>query len=416
MRGARRGLGAFLWVAVACTSVLVPATAASADPAVAPPADSSERPEPEPSSTDPYDPLPLQGPASESEGGIPTSPEDVPTPTAPARDVCDDVGLLDVRRQVECLARDGLSNPIGDRFSPTRVINDAITRWFRNLVADALEPILDLLAQTVFSTPDPSSLDRTRGLWRTTALMANSIFVLLLMVGGFIVMSYETVQTRHALKDLLPRFALGWIFANLSLWFVGHSVRLANGLSSIFLSTANLDDATAVTGMKSLGLKALGPAAPLPVVILMLVVLVLAVGLLAAYVLRVATVLVLAAGAPLLLCLYALPQTGGAARLWWRALVGCLAVQTSQAFVLAVAMRVLLDADGQRVAGLPGGSALMDVVVVGALFWLMLRLPTYASRMVFSNGGQGSIAGQAARYVAIHRGVGAIGALGGRGR
>jgi hypothetical protein len=37
-------------------------------------------------------------------------------------------------------------------------------------------------------------------------------------------------------------------------------------------------------------------------------------------------------------------------------------------------VRVFFDADGRRAVGLPGGP-LMDLLVVGCLFWLMLRLP-----------------------------------------
>ncbi len=109
----------------------------------------------------------------------------------------------------------------------------------------------------------------------------------------------------------------------------------------------------------------------------------LALGLIGVYVVRVATMVVLVAAAPLFLVAHALPQTEGAARLWWRALVGCLAVQVGQALVLITAVRVFFDADGRRSMGLPGGP-LMDLVVVGCLFWLMLRIPTYARRLVFN--------------------------------
>jgi hypothetical protein len=64
-------------------------------------------------------------------------------------------------------------------------------------------------------------------------------------------------------------------------------------------------------------------------------------------------------------------------------MIGCLAVQVGQALVLVTAVRVFFDADGRRSLGLPGGP-LMDLLVVGCLFWLMLRLPSYARRMVFN--------------------------------
>lgn len=260
-----------------------------------------------------------------------------------------------------------------------RAIND----WFRGLVADALNPLLDLVGRTVFATPDVSAPGRARDIWLVSMGIANAIFVLIVLVGGIVLMGNETVQTSYTLKELLPRIVVGWVGANLSLWIVGELIRFANAASQTFLGSATTDRATAMRGLKTLTLEPFGRNGGLPVTLLLLVVVVLAVGIVATYVVRVANLVVLTVAGPILIAAYALPRGEGAARMWWRALCGCLLVQVGQALMLAVAMRVLFDSDGQRALGIPGGP-LMDVTIVGCLFWGMLQLPTYAGRLVFA--------------------------------
>jgi hypothetical protein len=259
----------------------------------------------------------------------------------------------------------------------------AINDWFRNLVADSLGPILDLVGQTVFATPDVSAPGRAHDLWLVSLGVANSLFVLFVIIGGVVLMGNETVQTSYTLKEILPRVVLGWVGANLSLWAVGEMIRLANEASRTFLGSAQTNRDVASQGLKTLTLEPFGKNGGLPLTLLLLVVVVLAVGILATYVVRVANVVVLTVAAPLLIAAYALPRGEGAARLWWRALCGCLLVQVGQSLMLASALRVLFDSDGQRALGIPGGP-LMDVVIIGCLFWGMLQLPTYAGRLVFA--------------------------------
>ena len=258
-----------------------------------------------------------------------------------------------------------------------------INDWFRGLVSDALEPVLNLVGRTVFATPDVAAPGRARDLWMVSMGVANSVFVIAVIVGGIVLMGNETVQNSYTLKEILPRIVIGWVGANLSLWAVGEMIRLTNATSQAFLGSAETDRATAAEGLKTLTLEPFGENGALPVTLLLLVVVVLAVGILATYVVRVANIVVLTVAAPLLIAAYAVPRGEGAARLWWRAMCGCLLVQVGQSLMLAAALRVLFDSDGQRALGIPGG-AFMDVTVVGCLFWGMLQLPTYAGRLIFA--------------------------------
>jgi hypothetical protein len=280
---------------------------------------------------------------------------------------------------------------------------DAIDSWFSHLAVDALNPTLDLLGRSVFSTPNFTGEGRVRDLWRMSWGIADSVFILFVLGAGVLGMSFETLQTRYALKELLPRLVTAFMAANASLFLAGLAINMANGLSEAFMAEG-VGSARGATGVVFTTVEGALLGGGVFLRILGLGVAVLAVGVLAAWVARLATMVVLVGAAPLFLIGHALPGTDGAARLWWRALVGCLGVQVAQAFVFVTAVRVVFDADGRRTAGLPGGP-LMDLLVVGALFWMMLRIPSYARRLVFSP--RTNIAGQVARSAVVGKAVAA---------
>ena len=280
---------------------------------------------------------------------------------------------------------------------------DAINGWFAELAKDALNPALELLGRTVLSTPNFTGPGRVRDLWHVSWGIANGVFVLFILGAGVLGMSHETLQTRHALKELLPRLVVAFVAANASLFLAGLSINIANALTEAFAGQGVGSAAGAAQVVATMVLGALAGGG-IFVTLVSLAVAVLVVGLLGTYVVRVATMVVLVAAAPLFLIGHALPGTDGAARLWWRALAGCLAVQVGQSFVLVTAVRVLFDADGRRSVGIPGGP-LMDLLVVGCLFWMMLRIPAFARRLVFN--ARPNAGAQTVRHVVTSQAVGA---------
>jgi hypothetical protein len=301
-------------------------------------------------------------------------------------------------------AQDGGGNTGHGVFDIAGRVRDAVDGWFSHLAVDALNPALDLLGRTVFSTPNFTGDGRVRDLWRISWGVANSVFLLFILGAGVLGMSFETLQTRYALKELLPRLAVAFVAANASLFFAGFAINVANGLSEAFASQG-AGTARGAAGVVLVLVEGAIDGGGIFLRILGLAIAVLVVGVLGTYVARLATMVVLVGAAPLFLICHALPGSEGAARLWWRALVGCLAVQVGQAFVMVTAVRVMFDADGRRTTGMPGGP-LMDLLVVGCLFWMMLRIPSYARRLVFSP--RTNVAGQVARHAVVGKVVGAL--------
>jgi hypothetical protein len=283
------------------------------------------------------------------------------------------------------------------------LVGQAITDWFATLLTAALNPTLDLLGHTLLATPDVTAPgSRIRELWWASAGIANAAFVLLVLVGGILVMSHETLQTRYSAKEILPRLAVAFIAANTSLLLAGWAIRLANAISQAVLGEG-VDPARIAQTLSPLGLL---PPQQRDVFQLLvgLVIAGLALGLLLACIARAALVALLVAAAPLALSLHALPHTDGLARLWWRALAAGLGVQVAQSLVLVAALRVFFDADRAQVLGI-GTGRLADLLVSGGLLWLLLRIPGWARRAVFgpSSGGLGRMVRGYAIYLIAGR-------------
>ena len=221
-------------------------------------------------------------------------------------------------------------------------IGNAITSWFAALARDALRPLLTLAGQTLLSSPQAGAIPAVHAMWATSLAIADSAYVLLVLIGGVIVMGHETLQTSYSAKDIAPRLVTGFLAANLSLVLISRATTIANALSAALAG----DGVTPATAASAL----LGTlTAPLPgggifLVLLALAGAVLALVLAVVYVLRLMALVLLTAAAPLALAAYALPQTAWAARWWWRALTVCLAIQVAQALVMTAAVRVFSSA------------------------------------------------------------------------
>ncbi|MGH9091945.1 MAG: hypothetical protein ACRDZR_11300 [Acidimicrobiales bacterium] len=267
-------------------------------------------------------------------------------------------------------------------------ITSAIDGWFKDLATSALNPVLGLLGRSVLATPEVTG-GREGELWAASAGIANMLVVLLVLAGGAVVMGYESVQTRYGMKEVAPRIVLAVIAANASLSLCGLAIGATNSLSQAFLGQG-VDPANATSALQRL---VTGPLADggIALVLIALVVAVLAVVLLATYVIRVAVTVLLIVVAPLALICHALPQTEGLARLWWRAFAGVLCVQLAQSLVLVTALRVFLASGGPF--GLTASGGLIDLLVGACLLWVMIRIPAWVSRAVFSGLGHQPSAG-----------------------
>jgi hypothetical protein len=259
------------------------------------------------------------------------------------------------------------------------LVEHAINNWFKGLVTDALNPTLALVGKTVLSTPQLATQSRVAQLWQISLGIGDALLVLFAIAGALLVMSHETVQTRHALKDILPRLLLGAIAANASLALSGQMIALANALSAGMLGVG-VNPSGAATRLEGFVVDALGTGG-IFLIFLGLACAVVAVLLLILYIVRTATIVLLVCAAPLMLLCHALPQTDGLAQLWWRGLIAALGVQVAQALVLTAAARVFLTPDRGGVLGFSVTGGLVDMLIALCLLWVLVRIPFWAKDM-----------------------------------
>ncbi|MEV7012680.1 hypothetical protein [Streptosporangium sp. NPDC051022] len=265
-------------------------------------------------------------------------------------------------------------------------ISDQINTWFANLVGLAIKPLLDALAATLLTTPGIDGQGRVQELWQTTLVLANGGFVLFVVVGGILVMGYETVQTRYAFKEILPRLVVAFLAANASFLLASKAIEVANALAQALLGQ-DFDARRATNAIRFL----IVPPGNSQIfyILLALVAVVLLVALLITFVLRVALTTLLVVAAPLALACHALPQTEGLAQLWWRVFSGLLVIQICQSLTLVTAVRVFFNQGGREIVGLDGSGQLYNLLLALVLLILLVRIPGWVSRAMFLPGGRG---------------------------
>lgn len=283
-------------------------------------------------------------------------------------------------------------------------VKDAINGWFSDLAAAALNPVLDLLGCTLLATPDLTAQPRVRELWGQVAIIANSIYVLLVLAGGVLVMSHGSLQTQYSVKEIAPRLVVGIIAGNTSLVLTGMAIEAANALSGAFTGMG-VDPASVWVTLAKI---AISPSGGVAWWIGGLVISILAIAVLVTYLVRLTVTVLLVVAAPLMLACHAHPLTDPVARLWWRAFGGVLAIQVTQALTLVVAVRVFFDPAGMNTVGLPTTGGLVDLALCACLLWILIRIPSWITRMVLRGGRSRSRVVALVKGVLIYKAIAAI--------
>lgn len=279
-------------------------------------------------------------------------------------------------------------------------ISGQINAWFANLVALSIKPLLDVLAMTLLATPDVSASGRVFDLWKATAVIANTGFVVFATIGAITAMGHQTIQTRYAVKEVLPRLGMAILATNASFLLCGKIIEIANALSRALLG-GEFDPTRASVTLRML---ILPPSnSQIFYVLLALVAVVLLLLLLITFVLRSALVLLLVVAAPLALACHALPHTDGLARFWWRAFTGLLIIQLAQSLTLVLAVRVFFNQDGRVLLGIEPTGQLINLVLAICLLIILVRIPSWISRQIFVRGGGGSTVTRMVKYAVAYK-------------
>ncbi|MFE3452465.1 conjugal transfer protein TrbL family protein [Nonomuraea sp. NPDC059194] len=318
--------------------------------------------------------------AAEAAAAVPApnpSPTPSPSPSGPASEL--DWGP----------ARPSVGIGIGDW------ITGQINAWFGNLVAMSIRPLLDILASSLLATPDVSASGRVFDLWKATAAIANGAFLVLATIGAIAAMGYQTVQTRYAVKEVLPRLGLAILAANLSFLICGKIIEVSNALSGALLG----QDFDAKRAATSIRMMILPPSNnQIFYILLALVAIILLILLVITFIMRSALVLLLVVASPLAMACHSLPHTDGVARFWWRAFTGLLLIQVAQSLTLVLAMRVFFNQDGRLLLGIEPTGQLINFTLAICLLVILVRIPSWIFRQIFIQGGRGSTITRIIKY------------------
>jgi hypothetical protein len=301
-------------------------------------------------------------------------------------------------------------------------VGNAIDSWFTGLATTAIPPVMDFLGKTLLTTPelDSPSMKRAQSLWSVSETVANTCFVLLVVIGGIFLMAGQAIAPGTAAKDIVMRLLLAFLAANCSKLLVEQAIKFANGLARAFIhyGSAHADPHGAAEVMKGF---LIGNVATVGMLsgLVTLVAVVLALMVAGGFIMRITVTMLLVAAAPLALVLHALPQTDGLARLWWRAISGMLAIQVVQSLVFATAVDVLSAKDGDKVpiVGIPGQKGIVDLLLVVCLLYILARVPSWVSKAVWRGALGRSPISSAARFLfsvlVLRRITGALSGTGG---
>ncbi|MFD8493887.1 hypothetical protein [Amycolatopsis sp. NPDC059657] len=286
-------------------------------------------------------------------------------------------------------------------------VTNAITSFFRGVVEDALNPLLDLLGKTLLTTPEPSSIPSLNGLWTESWHILLAVYVILVLVAGLILMGYETLQTRYTVKEIAPRLVVGFLAGTLSLFVATKGIELANGLARAVMGEG-LEPNTAFVALTEMVLSALHDGG-LWLIFIGLALAIMIIVLLITFIVRVMLTILLIAAAPIALMWHALPHTEGIAQAWWKAYGGVLAIQIGQSLALVTALRVFFTPGGFTMFG-PNLSGLTNLLLCLALMFVLIKIPFWCLAPLRS--GRRSLLGSLVRGVIAYKTMGLLGGLG----
>jgi hypothetical protein len=222
------------------------------------------------------------------------------------------------------------------------MINDilnAILEWIVGLIRDTTWDIVSaFLAEQMLRFPDWLT-DQAAIINGRMTLLAMAAYGVVVVIGGFMVMSNESIQTTYSAREIVPRLIAGFLLAALSWTLIENMQQINNEIVTAMTTgdnsesdpefdTENADFWTffqLADGTMSM------PVIELLVAILMLVAIIM---LFLTMLTRNVVWFLVASFAPIALVCHSLPITEGAAMLWWRLMFACMASSIGQASLI----------------------------------------------------------------------------------
>lgn len=267
----------------------------------------------------------------------------------------------------------------------TQVLIDAVNGFLQNLVQSATQPIVNSIMTFLTTTPDLLTNGVVRNFWLVMLGITDSLFVVVVALMGFHVMSAETLGFEQVeMRKILPRIGIAFLGANISLFLCDYVVITCNALvKAVIDSTGGLNQAWIVNAITIQNLS--NPQSVSLITLLFLVIfLILAMILLFMYVARLIFISLGAVLSPFIFLLWTLPKFADFAE---------ISVKAYFVSVFTIFVHVVVIQLAASFLTFPGetGNSLMAIATAIGLFFVLLKVPQILMQLVFYTSGIRSI-------------------------
>ena len=259
---------------------------------------------------------------------------------------------------------------------------DAVTGLLNNIIQTAAKPFIDALSYFTHATPLMATNSSVFNLWLIILAIADGLFVLVVILLGFHVMSFATFGMEELdFRHLIPRIILVFLLMNSSIFIIDGIIGLSNAMINALQAgfpTASVWDSLSVVAATSKDLK-------LAALLVFIVFIVLTVILLVYYVMRLVTLFVGAVLAPVVLLLWLIPSFKDFATNAFKTYLTAIFVLFVHVVIMAMASSIFLG----MIIGNPNQTLdpVMSMVVGVATILALLKTQGMIASLIFAGSG-----------------------------
>jgi len=264
----------------------------------------------------------------------------------------------------------------------TQVLTEAIAGFLKNIIQSATKPLTDSVISFLTTTPLVATNHSIFNFWLIILGITDSLFVLVIILLGFQLMSATTFGFEEVeLKKLLPRILLAFLLANVSIFMVDWVLRCNNALvSAVLNATGGLNQAWIENAFNP-------PVMTLESVLVITLVfgvlfIITTVVLLLFYISRLIIIALGAVLSPLIFMLWAIPRLADFSE---------IAIKSYLTTIFSVFIHVVIIQLAASFLTLPGeseGSGLMAVLIGIGLMFTLIKTQSVVYQLVFYNTGR----------------------------
>ena len=264
---------------------------------------------------------------------------------------------------------------------------DGLVTWLAEQVTDLLGGLLAFLASSLLLSPDVTVLPQVTSIAGKGALVVNACFIMAIIAAGIAIMTGDSLEIRYGVKELVPRLVVAFALSAFSVPLTGQLIAVANALTLSMTGGSAPTTETVEFVRARLTAALTDTSSGLLLTIIGLMIAVLMFMLVGSWLTRIGVLLILAGITPVALACYATPWTQGAADLWWRTVLGCLATPTLQAVAFSTGIDLLLDPASNLpiLLGLPGSDT-VNLMLVIVVLEITVKIPSVMRRAVMRKG------------------------------